>query len=91
MCKFRRGRCQIIRSVLKAAEAGAKKTCIMKKVRLNNAQANSYLATLEKHNFLSRVELSTNRSVIWKTTETGREIVKACEKCHLLLSDVLQN
>ena len=89
MRNHRRGRCEIVKSILEAARGGAIKTKIMKKARVNNAQANGYLATLEKHDLLSRVELSTGKSIVWKTTETGLKVVEACEKCHSLLSEIL--
>jgi len=74
---------------LEAARGGAIKTRIMEKARVNNAQADSYLSTLEKHNLLAKVGPSTSKSVVWKTTDAGLRVVEACEKCHSLLSDIL--
>jgi predicted transcriptional regulator len=86
-CKLRRGRCEIVKSILEAARGGAIKTRIMKKARVNNAQANRYFGILEKHDLLSRVGLSTGKSIVWKTTDAGLKAVEACEKCHSLFSD----
>jgi predicted transcriptional regulator len=68
--------------VLKAAENGVKKTKIMYKASLSFNQLKQYLNALKKEDFI------TEKSGIWKTTEKGLHVIKACKICHRLLEEI---
>jgi len=69
----------IIIEILQNAIKGEKKTNIMYKVRLSPLQNKQYLNALKKAGFI------TETNGIWKTTEEGLNVIKACKICHRLL------
>ena len=78
----RRGRHDIVMEILKIARNGAKKTNIMYKARLSYSQLEKYLNALRKEGFI------TEESGVWKTTERGLDVMKACRICMRLVEKV---
>lgn len=78
----RRGPHNIIMEILKLAKNGERKTNIMYKARLSFSQLERYLNALKEADFM------TEESGIWKTTEKGLYVIKACELCHRLIKEV---
>lgn len=79
----RRGRHDIVMEILKIARNGAKKTNIMYKARLSYSQLEKYLNALAKEGFINE------ESGVWKTTERGLDVIKACTICLRLVEKVL--
>ena len=79
----RRGRHGIVVEILEIARNGAKKTKIMYKARLSYSQLEKYLNALRKEGFI------TEESGVWKTTERGLDVIKACRICMRLVEKVL--
>ena len=79
----RRGRHDIVMEILKIARNGAKKTNIMYKARLSHSQLEKYLNALAKEGFINE------ESGVWKTTERGLDVIKACRICMRLVEKVL--
>lgn len=67
--------------ILKFAKKGTKKTHIMYKVRLSHDMLEKYLNALKEADFI------TEESSIWKTTEKGLYVIKACEICQRLIKE----
>lgn len=85
VCDHRRGRYDIIISILETAKKdAATRTKIASKGNLSTAQADKYLDELEKRKFLARHGMSMKKAVVWKTTETGLLVIEACKICHSL-------
>jgi predicted transcriptional regulator len=84
LCEHRRGRYDVIMSILAAAQKGAIKTKIIENANLSTAQADAYLTELESHNFLSKDTIQGKKSFVWKTTNAGLTLIEACQVCHLL-------
>jgi len=78
----RRVRHDIIMEILKIAKNGTRKTRIMEKARLSYAQLEKYLNALKQADFL------TEESGIWKTTQNGLHVIKACQICSRLIKEV---
>jgi len=78
----RRGRHGIVVEILKIARNGAKKTKIMYKARLSYSQLEKYLNALRKEGFINE------ESGVWKTTERGLDVIKACRICLRLVEKV---
>jgi len=78
----RRGRHDIVMEILKIARNGAKKTNIMYKARLSHTQLEKYLNALRKEGFINE------ESGVWKTTERGLDVIKACRICLRLVEKV---
>jgi predicted transcriptional regulator len=81
LCEHRRGRHDIIMSILAAAQKGAILSKIIEKANLNTAQAEAYLTELESRNFLSKHGMPGKKSIVWKTTSKGFTVIEACQKC----------
>jgi predicted transcriptional regulator len=81
LCEHRRGRHDIIMSILAAAQKGEILTKIIEKANLNSAQADAYLTELESRNFLSKHRMQGKKSIVWKTTSKGLTLIDACQKC----------
>jgi len=79
----RRGRHDIVVGILEIARNGTKKTNIMYKVRLSYSQLEKYLNDLRKEGFINE------ESGIWKTTESGINVIKACRICLGLVEKAL--
>lgn len=79
---YRRGRHGIVVEILEIARNGAKKTKIMYKARLSYSQLEKYLNALRKEGFI------TEESGVWKTTERGLDVIKACRICLSLVEKV---
>lgn len=79
----RRGRHDIVVEILKVARNGTKKTNIMYKARLSHSQLEKYLNALRQEGFI------TEESGIWKTTESGINVIKACRICLSLVEKAL--
>ena len=77
----RRGRQDIIMSILRTATHGSKKTRIISEVRLSFTQATKYLGSLKEAGYLSE------ESGTWKTTVKGLQVIDACRICHSLLNE----
>ena len=77
----RRVRHDIIMEILKMAKNGTRKTKIMYKVRLSFAQLEQHLKALKVADFIAE------ESGVWKTTEKGLHVIKACKICHRLLKE----
>lgn len=85
LCEHRRGRYDIIISILETAKNdAATKTKIISKANLSTAQADRYLDELERRKFLIRHEMPMKKSVVWKTTDAGLLVIEACKICHSL-------
>ena len=54
LCEHRRGRHDVIVSILVATQKGAIKTKIIESANLSTAQADAYITELESQNFLSK-------------------------------------
>jgi len=78
----KRARHDIIMEILKAAKKGTKKTHIMYKARLSFELREKYLNALKEADFI------TEESGIWKTTEKGLHVIKACEICQRFIGEV---
>jgi len=78
----RRARHDIIMEILKVAKKGMKKTHIMYKAKLSFDMIEKYLSALKEADFI------TEESGVWKTTEKGLHVVKACEICQRLINEV---
>jgi predicted transcriptional regulator len=81
LCEHRRGRHDIIMSILAAAQKGAILSKIIEKANLNTTQAEAYLTELESRNFLSKHRMLGKKSIVWKTTSKGLTVIEACQKC----------
>jgi len=68
--------------ILKAAKKGMKKTHIMYKAKLSFDMIEKYLSALKEEDFI------TEESGVWKTTEKGLHVMKACEICQRLIKEV---
>lgn len=77
----RRVRHDIIMEILKIAKNGTRKTRIMEKARLSYAQLEKYLNALKQADFL------IEESGIWKTTQKGLHVIKACQICSRLIKE----
>jgi len=84
LCEHRRGRYDVIMSILVAAQKGATKSKIIDKANLSTAQADAYVPELESRNFLSKEKIQGKKSFVWKTTNAGLALIDACQTCHLL-------
>jgi len=73
----------IIMEILKFARKGTKKTHVMYEVRLSHGMLEKYLNALKEADFI------TEKSSIWKTTEKGFHVIKACEICQRLIKEGL--
>ncbi len=83
ICEHRRGRYDIIISILETARKdGATKFRIIGKGNLSSAQADKYVDELEKRKFLTKHEMPTKKTVVWKTTDAGLLVIDACRICH---------
>ena len=78
----RRARHDIIMEILKLAKKGVKKTDIMYKARLSFDMLAKYLNALKEADFI------TEEFGIWKTTEKGFHVIKACEICQRFIKEV---
>ena len=78
----RRAPHDIIMEILKIAKKGAKKTKIMHKAALSFSGLEKYLNALKEADFI------TEESGIWKTTEKGFHVIKACEICQRFIKEV---
>lgn len=78
----RRAPHDIILEILETAKDGTLKTRIMSKVGLSYAQFEKYLNALKEADFI------TEESNIWKTTEKGFHVIKACEICQRFIKEV---
>jgi predicted transcriptional regulator len=81
LCEHRRGRHDIIMSILAAAQKGELITNIIQKANLSTTQADAYLTELESRNLLSKHGISGKKSIVWKTTSKGLAVIDACQKC----------
>jgi predicted transcriptional regulator len=77
----RRARHDIIMEILEAAKKGTKKTHIMYKAKLSFDMIEKYLSALKEADFI------TEESGVWKTTEKGLHVIKACEICQRLIKE----
>jgi len=68
--------------ILKLAKKGTKKTHILYKVGLSFAMLEKYLNALKEADFI------IEKSGIWKTTEKGFHVIKACEICQRFIKEV---
>lgn len=90
LCRSHRGRYDIIVSILETAKnGGTTRSKIISKARLNFCQAEKYLAELEKRKFLTRREMPMEKSVIWKTTNSGLLFIEAVRVCDLMLDKLI--
>jgi predicted transcriptional regulator len=72
----------IIMEILKVAKKGTKKTHIMYKAKLSFDMLDKYLNALKEADFI------TEESGIWRTTEKGFHVIKACEICQRFIKEV---
>ena len=77
----RRARHAIITEILEHALNGQKKTNLMYKAHLNFAQLERYLSALKNADFI------TTKNGIWKTTQKGLHVIKACKICQSLMKE----
>ena len=78
----KRVRHEIIMEILKLAKRGTKKTNIMREARLSFDMLEKYLNALKDGHFI------TEESGIWRTTQEGLHVIKACEICQHLIKEV---
>jgi predicted transcriptional regulator len=83
LCEHRRGRHDIIMSILAVTQKGEIITNIIKKANLSTAQAEAYLTELESRNLLSKHKMRVRGKdlFVWKTTDKGLTVIDACQKC----------
>jgi len=83
-CRSGRRRAQhdIITEILEFSRKGTPKTRIMYKVRLSFVQLKKYLGALE------RAGLIENESGVWRTTESGINVIEACRICRGLINEL---
>ena len=74
---------EIIMEILKVAKKGTKKTHIMYKAKLSFELREKYLNALKEADFI------TEESGIWKTTEKGLQVIKACEICQRFIKEAM--
>jgi len=67
--------------ILKLAKRGTKKTNIMREARMSFEMLEKYLNALKDGHFI------TEESGVWKTTEGGLHVIKACEICQHLIKE----
>jgi predicted transcriptional regulator len=71
--KNNRGKIEIMADILNVSTSGIRKTHIMYKANLSYDQVNLYLAELIDRGFLAKDV--TDEGVIYRTTESGRELL----------------
>jgi predicted transcriptional regulator len=84
-----RSRIDIIASILRAAEGGARKTHIMYRCNLSFRQLHIYLNLLEERGLLESVRTRSgekNDSSTYKTTRKGRSFIQAYRNIRAILS-----
>ena len=69
----RRGRIEVIASILDIAREGASKTRLVYKANLNFNVLNKYLNFLLKNGLITKIDVNTHQ--VYKTTEKGREFL----------------
>ena len=79
----RRAPHEIIMKILKFGEKGMKKTDIMYRARLSFNMLEKYLNALKEAGFI------TEEFSIWKTTEKGFHVIKACEICQRFIKEIM--
>ena len=67
--------------ILEYAINGEKKTNIMYKAHLSFGQLERYLSALKN------ADLIAEKSGVWKTTEKGFHVIKACKICQNLMKE----
>ena len=67
--------------ILEYAINGEKKTNLMYKAHLSFGQLERYLSALKSADFI------TEKSGMWKTTQKGFDVIKACKICHSLMKE----
>ena len=82
----RRSRTEVICDVLSEALGGANKTRLMYRCNLNFGRFNRYLRELVESGLIERVGSNPGDSVIYKTTDKGRELLQVLRKANDLMS-----
>lgn len=85
LVRGRRGKSEIIIDILEEALEGANKTRIMYRANLNFLRFDRYFGELSEKGLIEVVD-DPDRSVIYKTTERGRELLKVLREAEKLLS-----
>ena len=81
----RRGRVEIMMDILDQALTGANKTKIMYRANLNFSRFERYFRELSKKGLIEVID-DPDASVVYKTTERGRELLRVLMKAEKLLS-----
>ena len=81
----RRGRIEIMMDILDQALKGANKTKIMYRANLNFSRFERYFRELSKKGLIEVID-DPDASVVYKTTERGRELLRVLMKAEKLLS-----
>ena len=81
----RRGRVEIMMDILDQALKGANKTKIMYRANLNFSRFERYFRELSKKGLIEVID-DPDASVVYKTTERGRELLRVLMKAEKLLS-----
>ena len=80
MPKYRRGRVEVIRDILREARKGTNKTRIMYRSNLNFACFNRYFEELIKKGLIVEVKSNPDGVKIYKTSEKGLQLLEVLEK-----------
>lgn len=85
LVRARRGRAKIIMDILDEALKGANKTKIMYRANLNFSRFDRYFRELSKKGLIEVVD-DPDRSVVYRTTERGRKVLRVLREAEKLLS-----
>jgi len=85
MPRYRRGRVEVIRDILREARKGANKTRIMYRSNLNFACFNRYFEELIKKGLIVEVKSNPDGVKIYKTSEKGLQLLEVLEKAEDLI------
>jgi len=80
--KRRRSRIEVICDILSEALDGANKTRLMYRCNLNFMRFNRYLQELLDAGLIENINSNPKGTIIYKTTEKGRELVKVLRKAN---------
>lgn len=84
--KRRRSRIEVVCDILSEALEGANKTRLMYRCNLNFIRFNRYLQELLNAGLIENVDTNPKNTIIYKTTEKGRELLKVLRKANEFMS-----
>jgi len=85
----RRGRIEVIASILDVAREGASKTRLVYKANLNFNILNKYLNFLLKNGLITKIG-GNGHPILYKTTEKGREFLIRYKQLSEMLGETLE-